>query len=281
MKVPHKLSLVVFTGSGISAESGLATFRDANGLWNNHRPEDLASIQAWRQNPALVLEFYNQRWEQLRTVQPNSAHDAIAELEQIYDVTVVTQNVDDLHERAGSSKVVHLHGELMKVCEQHDKDSIYPYAQPLKIGDLGPTGHQLRPFIVWFGEEVPLMPMAQEIAAKADIFIVVGTSLNVYPAANLVHDAARTRLKFLVNKELSLDNLSMEPDGFEDWVKLIGPATAGMAEIKRRLLTEQEQSTSLDKTQVVEEIREFMRTSKPLSPLSTATLKAWIEEGRI
>lgn len=272
-----KLSLVIFTGAGISAESGLATFRDASGLWNNHRPEDVASIQAWRRNPALVLEFYNQRWEQLQTVQPNSAHYAIAELEQIYDVTVITQNVDDLHERAGSTRVVHLHGELMKICEQHDKETTYPYAKPLRVGYLGPAGHQLRPYIVWFGEEVPLMPIAQEIATKADIFIVVGTSLNVYPAANLVHDAARAKLKFLVNKELSLDNLSMEPDGFDDWVKLLGPATAGMAEIKRRLLTEQEQGALLDKAQAVAEIRELMRAFQSTSPVP---IKAWIEEGR-
>lgn len=280
MNLSRKPSLVVFTGAGISAESGLSTFRDTNGLWNNHRPEDVASIKAWKRDPALVLEFYNQRWGQLQAVQPNSAHYAIAELEQAYDVTVITQNVDDLHERAGSTKIVHLHGELMKVCEQQDKDTTYPYAKPLKVGDFGPTGRQLRPFIVWFGEEVPLMSVAQEIAARADIFIVVGTSLNVYPAANLVYEAGRARLKFLVNKELSLDNLSMEPGDFKDWVKLIGPATEGMIEVKGLLSTERELSTSLDKAWAIGEIRERMRASQSTLPVSAATLKIWTEEGR-
>lgn len=277
MGVPNQLSLVVFTGAGISAESGLATFRDTNGLWNNRHPEDVASIQAWKREPALVLEFYNQRWGQLQAVHPNSAHYAIAELEQAYDVTVITQNVDDLHERAGSTKIVHLHGELMKVCEQHDRDTTYPYAKPLKVGDLGPTGRQIRPFIVWFGEEVSMMPVAQKIVSKADIFIVVGTSLNVYPAASLVYAAAQAQLKVLVNKELSLENLSTEPDGFGDWVKLIGSATVGMAEVKRLLLTSQEQHTSLETAQAIEEIRQLMKASEPASLVS---IKALIEEGR-
>ncbi|MFO6419223.1 SIR2 family NAD-dependent protein deacylase [Hylemonella sp. W303a] len=280
MEAPRKPSLVVFTGAGISAESGLATFRDANGLWNNHRPEDLASIQAWRRDPALVLEFYNQRWAQLQTVRPNTAHYAIAELEQAYDVTVITQNVDDLHERAGSTKIVHLHGELMKVCEQHDKDTTYPYAKPLKVGDLGPTGHQLRPFIVWFGEDVPLMPVAQEIVSKADIFIVVGTSLNVYPAASLVHDARQASPKFLVNKEHSLGNLGLEGGGFEDWTVLIGPATTGMADVKRSLLTRLGTPDLLDRSQAVQKVRQFMQDRTPSLPISDAELKGLIEKGR-
>lgn len=280
METPRKPSLVVFTGAGISAESGLSTFRDANGLWNSHRPEELASIQAWERDPVLVLEFYNQRWEQLQAVKPNSAHYAIAELEQTYDVTVVTQNVDDLHERAGSTKIVHLHGELMKVCEQHDKDATYPYAKPLKVGDLGPTGRQLRPFIVWFGEEVPLMPVAQEIVSKADVFIVVGTSLNVYPAASLVHVARRASPKFLVNKEHSLGNLGLDGSGFEDWTLLIGPATVGMADVKRSLLTAQGKADLMDPTQAVQNIRQYMRDRTPSLPVSDAELKGLIEKGR-
>jgi NAD-dependent deacetylase len=280
MKTPRKPSLVVFTGAGISAESGLATFRDANGLWNNHRPEDLASIQAWRRDPAPVLEFYNQRWAQLQTVRPNTAHYAIAELEQAYDVTVITQNVDDLHERAGSTKIVHLHGELMKVCEQHDKDATYPYSKPLKIGDLGPTGRQLRPFIVWFGEEVPLMPVAQEIVSRADVFIVVGTSLNVYPAASLVHDARQASPKFLVNKEHSLGNLGLDRVGFEDWTVLIGPATVGMVDVKRSLLTKQGKPNSLDRIQAAQETQQYMRDRAPALPISDTELKGLIEKGR-
>ncbi|MFO6419245.1 NAD-dependent deacylase [Hylemonella sp. W303a] len=280
MKTPRQPSLVVFTGAGISAESGLATFRDANGLWNNHRPEDLASIQAWRRDPALVLEFYNQRWAQLQTVQPNSAHYAIAGLDQAYDVTVITQNVDDLHERAGSTKIVHLHGELMKVCEQHDKGATYPYAKPLKVGDLGPTGRQLRPFIVWFGEEVPLMPLAQEIVSRAVVFIVIGTSLNVYPAASLVHDARRASPKFLVNKEHSLGNLGLDRDGFEDWTVLIGPATVGMADVKRSLLTKLGTPDLLDRSQAVQEVLRHMQDRTPSLPVSDAELKGLIEKGR-
>jgi NAD-dependent deacetylase len=236
MQSSDRPSLVVFTGAGISAESGLATFRDADGLWNGYRPEDVASIEAWHRDPALVLDFYNQRWEQLQTVQPNAAHRVIAELEQVYDVTVVTQNVDDLHERAGSTRVVHLHGELMKVCEQHDKRTTYPYTQPLTLGDTGPSGRQLRPFIVWFGEEVPLMSVAQEIVSEAEIFIVVGTSLNVYPAAQLVHEARQATAKFLVNKEHSLANQGWGGDDFGDWTVRLGPATAGMADVQRQLL---------------------------------------------
>jgi NAD-dependent deacetylase len=228
-----KEHIVIFSGAGVSAESGIATFRDADGLWETHRPEDVAHIAAWRRDPELVLRFYNQRWTQLQTVQPNAAHHAIAALEEKFNVTVITQNVDDLHERAGSSKVIHLHGELMKACETHDKSRTYPYAQPLKLGDLGPTGRQLRPFIVWFGEDVPLMPVAQEIVATASTFIVVGTSLNVYPAADLIYDALIARRKFLVNKEPALDKLAIQG---ENWQQFIGPATEGMRRVREVLL---------------------------------------------
>jgi NAD-dependent deacetylase len=225
--------IAVLSGAGISAESGIQTYRDSiDGLWHKHDPLDVASIDAWRTNPALVLEFHNARREELKTVQPNAAHLAIAELEQAYDVTVVTQNVDDLHERAGSSNVVHLHGQFTRSCEEHDTSVTYPYDAPLRLGDLGPTGRQLRPAVVWFGEQVPLFPMAQKIVAEADIFIVVGTSLNVYPAAGLIFDALWAKRKFLVNKEFALENLPFERAGeFEDWWRFIGPATEGMPRV--------------------------------------------------
>lgn len=231
--------LVVFTGAGISAESGLATFRDSNGLWNNHRPEDVADIYAWERDPELVLQFYNERRTQLLTVQPNAAHFALAELEQEYDVTVVTQNVDDLHERGGSTKVVHLHGELMKMCEETDKSVTYPYEQDIKLGMVGSTGHQLRPFIVWFGEDVPLILEAQRIIKDADAFVCVGTSLNVYPAANLVNVPRIGVPRILVNKErpggMSLGWEQSTHPAFSDWKMLIEPATTGVPKLKEIL----------------------------------------------
>jgi NAD-dependent deacetylase len=168
----------------------------------------------------------------------------------------------------------------MKVCEQHDKDATYPYSKPLKVGDLGPTGRQLRPFIVWFGEEVPLMPVAQEIVSRADVFIVVGTSLNVYPAASLVNDARQASPKFLVNKEHSLGNLGVDREGLEDWTVLIGPATTGMANVKRSLLTKQRKTDLLDPTQAVKKVRQYMQDRTPALPVSDAELKGSIEKGR-
>ena len=189
-----KKKITVLTGAGVSAESGISTFRDSNGLWENHKVEDVASIEGWYRDPALVLDFYNVRRAQLADVRPNAAHLAIASLEQEYDVTVVTQNVDNLHERAGSTKIIHLHGELTKVrpenaCNETDGfseetvfdigcDGIYP-------GDLAPNGAQLRPHIVWFGEAVPKIEAAIDAVEAADILLIVGTSLQVYPAAGL------------------------------------------------------------------------------------------------
>ncbi len=180
--------LVVLSGAGVSAESGLQTFRGAGGLWEGHRVEDVASPEAWKRDPALVLEFYNQRRKQLINAQPNEAHRLICGLERFYDVTVVTQNVDDLHERAGSSNVVHLHGELMK-CRSEENDSlIYTMDHwELKHGDLAEDGSQLRPHIVWFGEMVPMFETALVLASRADLLLVIGTSLAVYPAAALIH----------------------------------------------------------------------------------------------
>lgn len=189
-----KKKLVVLTGAGVSAESGVSTFRDSDGLWENHRVEDVASIEGWYRDPALVLEFYNARRAQLAQVKPNAAHLAIASLEQEYDVTVVTQNVDNLHERAGSTRIIHLHGELTKVrpencCNEMDgfsEATVFDIgADAIAIGDLAPNGAQLRPHIVWFGEAVPKIESAIDAVEKADILLIVGTSLQVYPAAGL------------------------------------------------------------------------------------------------
>ena len=182
-----KKRIVVLTGAGMSAESGLKTFRDADGLWEGHDVMEVASPEGYRRNPALVLDFYNQRRRQLLTVKPNKAHLALADLEKYYEVTIVTQNVDDLHERAGSTRVVHLHGELLKARSTHDKNLILDWNTDLNLGDYSKHGHQLRPHIVWFGEEVPLMEQAMEITKNADVLIIIGTSMQVYPAAGLVH----------------------------------------------------------------------------------------------
>jgi len=178
--------IVVLTGAGISAESGISTFRDSDGLWENHRIEDVATPEGWRRNPALVQEFYNQRRRQLLEVEPNAGHRALVELEKRYEVQVVTQNVDDLHERAGSRQVLHLHGELRKVRSERYEELVYDWEKDVKMGDVCQRGAQLRPHIVWFGEAVPLLEKAAELAEQADIFIIVGTSLQVYPAASLM-----------------------------------------------------------------------------------------------
>ena len=183
-----KKKLVVLSGAGISAESGVSTFRDNGGLWDNYKIEDVATPQAWRANQDLVLDFYNQRRKQALEVVPNAAHFALVELEKKYDVTIITQNVDNLHERAGSSHIVHLHGELFKVRSTKNPKLVYDLeGWELKKGDLCALGSQLRPHIVWFGEEVPMMDIAVDITTQADIFLVIGTSLAVYPAAGLVH----------------------------------------------------------------------------------------------
>ena len=182
--------LVVVTGAGISAESGLSTFRDSGGLWEQYRIEDVATPEGWARDPKLVTDFYNQRRKQLLEVEPNYGHIALVELEKYFNVYVVTQNVDNLHERAGSKNIVHLHGELTKVRSERFDHLIYeltPDRYEVKIGDKCEKGFQLRPHIVWFGEAVPMLEEAVRLAQKADIFVVVGTSLNVYPAASLVH----------------------------------------------------------------------------------------------
>jgi len=180
-------SIVVLTGAGISAESGLKTFRDSNGLWEGHDVMEVASQKGFEKNPELVLDFYNQRRKQLLEVHPNQAHIALAELEKKHNVTIVTQNVDDLHERAGSSSVLHLHGELLKVRSTFNENDIQYWTKDLFVGDLCKNGFQLRPHIVWFGEEVPQIPKAITICKNAEILIIVGTSMQVYPAASLIN----------------------------------------------------------------------------------------------
>ncbi|MCU4155190.1 NAD-dependent deacylase [Carboxylicivirga sp. A043] len=183
-----KKKLVVLTGAGISAESGIKTFRDNNGLWENHDVTEVASPEGWARNPHLVLDFYNQRRKQLYECQPNAGHFGLAELEKHFDVSIITQNIDDLHEQAGSSDVLHLHGELKKVRSTKDESLVYDLeGWELNWGDTCEKGSQLRPHIVWFGEAVPAIETAIEISAQADIFVVVGTSLNVYPAAGLLN----------------------------------------------------------------------------------------------
>lgn len=185
-----KKTIVVFSGAGISAESGIDTFRDQGGLWEKHRIEDVATPEAWRKNPERVLNFYNMRVEQLRQVKPNTAHTELVKLEQKYNTIIITQNVDDLHERAGSSQVIHLHGELAKCRSEHNENYLTGMPEKgLHIGDKCPQGYQLRPHIVWFGEMVPEMDRALETVRLADTLIVVGTSLNVYPAAGLAYAA--------------------------------------------------------------------------------------------
>jgi NAD-dependent deacetylase len=184
--------IVIISGAGISKESGISTFRDNDGLWRKHRFEDLASPEAWARNPQLVMDFYNQRRKQLFEVDPNPAHYALVELEKKFDVQVITQNVDDLHERAGSNKVIHLHGELKKVRSTSDESLVYTMDQwELKLGDTCELGSQLRPHIVWFGEPVPMIGKAMEEMYDADIVLIIGTSLFVYPAAGLINYAPK------------------------------------------------------------------------------------------
>ena len=200
----ERKNIVVFTGAGISAESGISTFRDKDGLWTKYDAMRLASVEGFNEDPEAVLDFYNERRWQLSKVHPNHAHYALAELQKEYDVTIITQNVDDLHERAGSTKVVHLHGELTKVTSSREREDdrcikYYPPNLPICIGNKADDGSQLRPYIVWFGENVRYLEEAQKLVEKADIFVVIGTSLVVYPAANLAYCAPDGIPKYLID----------------------------------------------------------------------------------
>lgn len=205
-----KQNLTVLSGAGISKESGINTFRDNNGLWEQYDVSKVASIDGWYSDPKLVLDFYNQRRRQLERVEPNRAHIILAELEQFFEVQIITQNVDNLHERAGSSSVIHLHGELTKAKSEYgNSPSIDIGYRDISLGDTDENGVQLRPDIVWFGEAVPMITEASEIVASADILLIIGTSLNVYPAAGLIHYAKNNTPIFLVDPEpihLSIPN---------------------------------------------------------------------------
>ena len=192
-------NIVVFTGAGISAESGLGTFRDSGGLWDNYKIEDVATPDAFKKNPQLVLEFYNIRRRQLLSSSPNSAHYALNKLQQNFNLQIITQNIDDLHERSGSNNVLHLHGKLRQSKSTLDNKLYEIEGSELILGDLCPNGAQLRPNVVWFGEAVPMMDVAIEIVKTADIFIIIGTSLNVYPAASLIHYTSNSCEKYIID----------------------------------------------------------------------------------
>lgn len=225
-----KKKLVVLTGAGISAESGIKTFRDSDGLWEGHDVMEVATPEGWHKNPELVLDFYNQRRRQLKEVSPNLGHQILAELEKDFDVYIITQNVDDLHERAGSTKVLHLHGELLKVRSTRNRSLILDWTADLQTGDLDENGHQLRPHIVWFGEEVPALEEAIPIVEDADYFAVIGTSLQVYPAAGLIsYTYSITPVFYIDPKPISIPNISNK-------VEVIAKtATEGVAEMKKKL----------------------------------------------
>jgi NAD-dependent deacetylase len=194
--------IVVFTGAGISAESGIKTFRDTDGLWEEYKISEVATPEAWYKNPALVQDFYNKRRKQVMEAQPNKAHYALAELEKHFDVQIITQNIDDLHERAGSKNVLHLHGEIMKARSTASEKLIYPVKNGIiSMGDKCEKGFQLRPHVVWFGEEVPNMDIACEIASKADVLITIGTSLSVYPAAGLIYYTPKKSKVYLIDPQ--------------------------------------------------------------------------------
>ena len=223
--------IVVLSGAGISAESGLGTFRDSGGLWEEYPIEEVATPEAWRKNPELVTEFYNMRRKQAYEAKPNQGHFALANLEKQYDVTIITQNIDDLHERSGSSKVIHLHGEINKVKSSgpNSESNYYPQKSwEVKIGDLCSEGYQLRPHVVWFGEAVPMLDEAAEICQTADIFIVVGTSLNVYPAAGLIHYVPNKATCFLVDPS----NVNVPPH----FKHIKDNATTGMGQLIKKLM---------------------------------------------
>ncbi len=199
-------NFVVFTGAGISAESGLGTFRDSGGLWDNYKIEDVATPEAFQKNPGLVLEFYNIRRRQLLSATPNDAHYALNKLQENFNLQIITQNIDDLHERSGSNNVLHLHGKLRQSKSTLDNKLYEIDGSELVLGDLCPNGGQLRPNVVWFGEAVPMMDKAIEIVKTADIFIIVGTSLNVYPAASLIHYTSNSCQKYIVDPNAAEEN---------------------------------------------------------------------------
>lgn len=217
----NKKHLVVLTGAGMSAESGIKTFRDADGLWEGHDVLEVATPEGFSANPKLVLDFYNQRRRQLLEVNPNEAHYNLAELENDFKVTIITQNIDDLHERAGSRDVIHLHGELLKVRSTYNESDIQEWKTDLLVGDTCRNGHQLRPHIVWFGEDVPMITKSMEICETADILIIIGTSMQVYPAAGLIHYAPKGIPVYFIDPKPNIDSRN-------NLTVIAEPATIGM-----------------------------------------------------
>ena len=215
----------MLTGAGISAESGLRTFRDSDGLWEGYEVTEVATPRAWKKNPSLVLDFYNMRRRDVKAAHPNKAHLGLAELEQEFDVQIITQNIDDLHERAGSTKVLHLHGEIFKMRSEQNASLIYEILEDIKLGDTATDGAQLRPHIVWFEEPVPLIETAAEMVQEADLFAIIGTSLVVYPAAGLMHYARRTIPKFILDKTIPPGSLR------QDLLRIEKPATEGIVDL--------------------------------------------------
>ncbi len=221
----HRKHIVVLTGAGISAESGLKTFRDADGLWMGYNIEDVATPRAFKKNPELVLDFYNMRRKEVAAAEPNGAHLGLAALEEKFDVTIVTQNIDDLHERAGSTKVYHLHGEIFKMRSSKNEYLVSEIRDDIILGSLASDGAQLRPHIVWFEEPVPMMETAAGIMTDADIFVLIGTSLQVYPAASLIHYVPLNTPKFIIDKKIP-------PIGnIPDTILIEKPATEGIKEL--------------------------------------------------
>ncbi|MGC4103642.1 SIR2 family NAD-dependent protein deacylase [Ferruginibacter sp.] len=225
----NKKHIVVLSGAGISAESGLKTFRDGDGLWMGYNVEDVATPRAFKKDPQLVLDFYNQRRRDVAAAVPNAAHKGLAELEKDFNVTIVTQNIDDLHERGGSTNVLHLHGEIFTMRSVADTRTIYEIRGDIQLGDLAPDGFQLRPNIVWFEEAVPMMEEAVLLMDSCDYFVVVGTSLQVYPAASLLHYAPAHLPKFIIDKKIPAVN------NYPNLHLIEKPATAGVEELRKML----------------------------------------------
>jgi len=226
-----KQKLVILTGAGISAESGLKTFRDSDGLWMGYNVYEVATPGGFKKDPQLVLDFYNQRRREVAAALPNAAHRGLAELEEQYDVTVITQNIDDLHERGGSSNVLHLHGEIFKMRSVENEEAIFDIRDDINLGDTAADGSQLRPHIVWFEEPVPMIAKAAEIVASADIFVVIGTSLQVYPAAGLIDLVKEGAGVFVIDRKLP----PMRSSGRMTLIEK--PATDGVAELINLLTT--------------------------------------------
>lgn len=233
MNMSLKKKLVVLSGAGISAESGLKTFRDSDGLWEGYDINEVATPGAWNKNPGLVLEFYNKRRANVKEAMPNEAHILLAKLEEYFDVQIITQNIDNLHERGGSSQVLHLHGEIFKMCSEQNRELVYSIEGDINIGDLAADGAQLRPDIVWFEEPVPKIADAVTLVRHADIFVIIGTSLVVYPAAGLINYAPWPIPKYIIDKRIpytsSINNLTpiekTAVEGMKDLFRLLTNAS--------------------------------------------------------